>query len=119
MNLREQLVTIAVALVSVVYPYARAYVNAHIASTRLAHVRDIARIAVRGAEKLGTDLAPVAEAAGVNVSTGKEQLAAEAIVSGAKRFGIKLSDSEVLVILHEALREMEQLAGPKGTTAIA
>lgn len=119
MTLAEQVLTITVAAVGLVYPYARAYVVAHITSTRLAHVRDIARIAVRGAEKLGNDLAPLAAASGLNVSTGKEQLAAEAIVSGAKRFGLKLTDSEVLVILHEALREMEQLAGPQGVAAAA
>lgn len=75
---------------------------------RLAHVTDIASMAVEAAEKLGADLAPVLAEAGTNKSTAKLNYAAGVVAVGAKRLGVKLTSDEVLAFVHAALADMER-----------
>jgi hypothetical protein len=107
MDTQNTLAAIVAAVLAAVWPFVRAWVQAKLTPQRVAHVMDIARIAVRAAEKLGDDLA----AAGVTAATSASKLnyAADVVVSGAKRLGVKLTQDEVLAFVHAALREMEQV----------
>ncbi len=101
--MNPQLTAIILAVLGALAPFVRAWVLTKLTPERLAHVNDIARIAVRAAEKLGDDTS----------ASGQQKLnyASEVLVTGAKRLGIRLSQDEVLAFIHAALREMQQVEG--------
>lgn len=80
--------------------YLNAYINSHFKPAQVGAVFDIARTAVNGAQQWGIDL------------TGPDKLdfAMSALIAGAKKVGIKLTDEEASSFIHAALREMKQVA---------
>lgn len=103
--MNTQLFGAIVAIIIAVAPAARSLMLAKVTPERLAHVTDIARLAVRAAEELG-QLVPE----GTNAATAKLDYASSVVTAGAKRLGFRLSSDEVLAFVHTALGEMKQLA---------
>jgi hypothetical protein len=100
-------------IVAAALPIARKYVQARITPDKLGHVTDIARMAVRAAETVATDLSaldPVEYAGALTWAEAKARFAENVIADGAAHLGLKLSPDEIDAFLHAALREMRQLA---------
>lgn len=81
--------------------YVKAYINSHFKPAQIGAVYDLARTAVAGAQQWGV---------GSSI-TGPDKLdfAVKALVTGAKKVGIKLTDEEASSFVHAALRELKQV----------
>lgn len=100
--IQEQLVGVLVMVLAAAAPLVRTWVQSKLTPERLAHVVSLARIGVQAAEKLGESMPGTTNEAKLN-------FAAETVVAGAKRLGLKLTKDEVLAYVHAALREMQQV----------
>lgn len=103
--MREQILALVVATLAALVPLVRAYVKAKLTPERLAHVTDIARMAVRAAERLAGDLGDFLE--GETPGAAKLDFAVDVVITGAKRLGIHLTYEEAVALVHATLREME------------
>ena len=102
--------SIVVAVLGLLAKAANDWLQANITPTKLAHVSDLARVAVLGAEKLGNEV----------LSGPNKYIAAEmALKAGAKRFGIKLTDAEASAYIHSALAELTGLPSDQPAEAAA
>src|SRR5690242_18494770 len=81
--------------------YVNAFINAHFKPAQMGAVFDLARSAVSAAQEFGVGRGLAGQ--------DKYNFAAEALVAGAKKLGVKLSDEEASSFIHAALREMKQL----------
>jgi hypothetical protein len=120
-DVKQEIVLLAVASLAVLLRYLRAWIQTKLTPERLAHLTDLANMAVRAAEQVGEDTRTPAVTAGDNPETipdqpapitsdGKYALASSALQAGAKRMGIKLTDAEVSSYIHAALREMQSVS---------
>lgn len=100
--LRDELLTVLPLALAIVVPVVRAWVKRDFTQPQVAHVQDIARGAVRAAEKL-------AEVVPGTTSTAKLAFASDVVVTGAKRLGVKLTENEVLAVIHFALDELDKV----------
>jgi hypothetical protein len=110
----DQAVQVVGLLIAAAWPIVRAYIKTKLTPERLAHVQDIARIAVRAAEQIGEDygaLLTQGQPEGTTAGAAKLKFATQAVYAGAKRLGIKLTEPEIDAAIHAALREMNGLAG--------
>lgn len=100
MSYREQILAIVSIVLAGAVPIIRQAILTKWTPSRLAQVSNIARGAVRAAEKL---------AALVPGTTGQAKLtfAVSVVEAGAKRLGVKLTDDEVLAAIHFALAEID------------
>lgn len=106
----QQILAVIVPVLLAAVPFARAYVKTYLTPERVAHVADIARQAVRGAEQIATAFKgadPMRWAGFETWGEAKFDYAAGVVASGAKRLGIKLTEDEVASYVHTYLREME------------
>ena len=94
--------TLAAAVLAVAVPVVRAFVLTKLTPSRMAHIADIARGAVRASEKL-------AEAVPGTAGGAKLDFAAGVVIDGARHLGVKLTTGEVLSFVHAALRELDQV----------
>lgn len=101
--MNTQLIGLVVAVLVAAVPLVRVVIQHKVTPDQMAHVQDIARVAVRGAEQLGNDLKGLVESSGA----AKLSLATSVVVSGAKRLGVKLTADEATAFVTAALREME------------
>lgn len=125
--MNAQLTALVTVITGAVLRFAWVWVQAHITPEKLAHITDLARMAVRAAEQVGDDSQPVPliRSDGVTVTPGtnatldtvkgenvpltgedKYALASDALVAGARRLGIRLKADEVTSFIHAALKEM-------------
>ena len=121
--------TLAVILVALLKA-GQAWLQTKVAPEKLGHVTDLARMAVRAAEQVGADSQPPPAPAGALptdppapevpeglVGTDKYAMAADALVTGARRLGIRLKPAEVTAFIHCALKEMRE-AGDQPEAAL-
>lgn len=101
MNQTQEILATIIAFGTAAVPLIQVLVKTYLTPTRLAHVNDLARLAVRSADKLGLDTGAGGAA--------KLSFASELLVAGAKRLGIKLTNDEVLGYVHAALLEFQKL----------
>lgn len=106
MNANTDILGAIVALIVAAWPLAKVIIQHKVTPDALAHIQDIARLAVRGAEEMSPWLAAVVH----DVPAAKLDLASNALTSGAKRLGVKLTTDEVVAFVHAALREMEDIS---------
>ena len=90
------------ALLVAVYPLVKAWVATKLTPQRLAHVTDLASIAVRAAEKVG-------EAIPGTTSAAKYAVASNYLSDAAKRLGFKLSADELNGFIQASLRQMQAI----------
>lgn len=91
-------------------PLIKAWVQTKLTPQRLAHVTDLASIAVRAAEKVG-------EAVPGTTSAAKYAVASNYLSDAAKRLGFKLSPDELNGFIQAALRSMQGIEQTVATVA--
>lgn len=101
-GLNAELLAAAPVVIGGLVPVVRAWLKRDFTQPQVAHVTDIARGAVRAAEKLATLVPGTTGAA-------KLSFASDVVVTGAKRLGIKLTENEVLAFVHAALVELDNV----------
>lgn len=84
----------------------RTIVQARIGPERIGAVFQLARVVVTGVERFGQDYG--------HKGADKLALATSAVLDGARRFGIKLSDDEATSIIHAALADIDFGGGGGG-----
>lgn len=82
-------------------PLIKAWIQTKLTPQKLAHVTDLAGIAVRAAEKVG-------EAQGVT-SAQQYTVASNFLKDASKRLGFKLTDDECNGFIQAALRQMQSI----------
>lgn len=98
MSFKEQVLSFLIVAFGVAVKYAGTWLRAHIKPQQLASVRQLAAQAVRAAESLGVDFGAEAK--------DKFDFAKSALIDGAKKVGIKLTDAEVISFVQAALDDL-------------
>lgn len=101
------LLALVPAIAGSAWSLVRVVIQHKVTPDSLGHIQEVARVAVRGAEQLGNDLA---EWLGGPQGANKLSFAVSVVTSGAKRLGVKLTPDEATAFVTAALREMEQVA---------
>lgn len=99
--MKEQVIALLATVLAVVVPLVRSYIQTRF-PYRWEQVVNLASVAVNAAEKLGAD----------NPGTSGEAkyaFAADMLVTAAKRFDIRLKQDEVIGLIHDALRTLQQV----------
>lgn len=113
----DQAVALIIAVLAGAYPLVRAFVLAKLTPERIAHVIDIARVAVRATEQIAEKFKgerPEDWHAFETWGEAKADYAAEVVAKGARRLGFRLTGDEVLAFVHTALDEMERVRSADG-----
>lgn len=100
--MEQYIAAVVVAVLGLLAKAANDWIKANITPQKLARVSELAHIAVVGAERFGQ---------GLQAITGPEKYAVAemALLKGAKRLGVKLSDEEASAYIHAALAELTGL----------
>lgn len=109
MNSLDKVLAALAVLLTAVLPLVKAWVQTKLTPQKLAHVTDLAGIAVRAAEKVG-------EASGVT-SAQQYAIASKYLLDTASRLGLKLTPDEVNGFIQAALRQMKAIEGTVAAVA--
>lgn len=97
--MNEAILALLTALVGVFAAVARTWVQVNVTPRKLAALVEVARTVVLAAEKVG-------QATGVD-GPQKYEYAEQALVTTAKRLGLKLKPEEANAFLHSVLAELD------------